>query len=98
MLVNATPAGTWPDVTARPFTGTEIQASIIYDLVYNPEDTALQRDGRAKGAVTIGGLEMLVGQAVRQSEWWTGRTPPPAVMTEAARAWIAATTPPSEGE
>ena len=35
--------------------------------------------------------EMLVGQAVRQSEWWTGRTPPPAVMTEAARAWIAAT-------
>jgi len=98
VLVNATPAGTWPDVTARPFTATEIQARIIYDLVYNPEDTALQRDGRANGAVTIGGLEMLVGQAVRQSEWWTGRTPPPAVMTEAARAWIAATTQLTEGE
>jgi 3-dehydroquinate dehydratase/shikimate dehydrogenase len=91
VLVNATPAGTWPDVTARPFTGSDVQARIVYDLVYNPEDTALQRDSRARGAVTIGGLEMLVGQAVRQSEWWTGRTPPPAVMTEAARAWIAAT-------
>ena len=92
VLVNATPAGTWPDVTARPFTGSDVHARIVYDLVYNPEDTALQRDSRAKGAVTIGGLEMLVGQAVRQSEWWTGRTPPPAVMTEAARAWIMAAT------
>ena len=80
-----------PDVTARPFTGSVVHARIVYDLVYNPEDTALQRDARTRGAVTIGGLEMLVGQAVRQSEWWTGRTPSPAVMTEAARAWIAAT-------
>jgi 3-dehydroquinate dehydratase/shikimate dehydrogenase len=91
VLMNATPAGTWPDVTARPMTGSDLRARIVYDLVYNPEDTVLLRDSRAQGAVTIGGLEMLVGQAVRQSEWWTGRTPPRAVMTEAARAWIAAT-------
>ncbi|HUR21710.1 MAG TPA: type I 3-dehydroquinate dehydratase [Vicinamibacterales bacterium] len=89
VMVNATPAGTWPDVTARPFTDSNVHARIVYDLVYNPEDTALLRDARAKGAGTISGLEMLVGQAVRQCEWWTGRTPSPAVMTEAARAWIA---------
>ncbi|MEO6223461.1 MAG: type I 3-dehydroquinate dehydratase [Vicinamibacterales bacterium] len=89
VLVNSTPVGTWPDVTARPFIDPAVQSGIVYDLVYNPEETALQRDARATGAVTIGGLEMLVGQAVRQSEWWTGRTPPPALMTEAARAWIA---------
>jgi 3-dehydroquinate dehydratase/shikimate dehydrogenase len=92
VLVNATPAGTWPDVDARPFIDPDVQARIVYDLVYNPDETALLRDSRAQGALTIGGLEMLVGQAVRQSEWWTGRTPSPAVMTEAARAWIAANT------
>src|SRR6185436_3119940 len=37
VLVNATPAGTWPDVTAGPFTGSDVQARIVYDLVYNPE-------------------------------------------------------------
>jgi 3-dehydroquinate dehydratase/shikimate dehydrogenase len=96
VLINATPAGTWPDVTAQPVNASEVNAAIVYDLVYNPEETTLQREARVRGAVTIGGLEMLVGQAVRQSEWWTGRTPAPAVMTEAARAWIAATT--SQGE
>jgi 3-dehydroquinate dehydratase / shikimate dehydrogenase len=95
VLVNATAAGTWPDINTRPIDNARVRAGIVYDLVYNPEDTALLRDCRAQGAQTIGGLEMLVGQAVRQSEWWTGRTPSPAVMTEAARAWIAATT--SEG-
>ena len=94
VLINATSAGTWPDVDARPFIDAKVSARIVYDLVYNPDDTALLRDSRTQGALTIGGLEMLVGQAVRQSEWWTGRTPSPAVMTEAARAWIAANTLP----
>lgn len=92
VLINATPAGTWPDIDARPFIDSRVAARIVYDLVYNPEDTALLRASRAQGALTIGGLEMLVGQAVRQSEWWTGRAPAPAVMTEAARAWLAANT------
>ena len=90
VLINATSAGTWPDVDTRPLIDSKVSARIVYDLVYNPDDTALLRDSRAQGALTIGGLEMLVGQAVRQSEWWTGRMPSPAVMTEAARAWIAA--------
>ncbi len=89
VLVNATPVGTWPDVTAQPIILSGVQAGIVYDLVYNPEDSALRHAAWAQGAVTIGGLEMLVGQAVRQSEWWAGRTPPPAVLIEAARAWIA---------
>lgn len=88
VLVNATPVGTWPDVTANPLQESGAQAGLVYDLVYNPEETALIRAARAAGAATIGGLEMLVGQAVRQSEWWTGRRPPESVMADAARAWV----------
>lgn len=92
VIVNATPAGVWPDVDARPLTGATARTRLAYDLVYNPEETAWLRDARVAGAETIGGLEMLVGQARRQSEWWTGRMPPAADMMDAARAWIAAVT------
>lgn len=90
MLVNATPVGTWPAAGEAPVGFGSLAAAVVYDLVYNPEETALLRAARAAGSQTIGGLEMLVGQAVRQSAWWTGQTPPAAVMAEAARAWIAA--------
>lgn len=90
MLVNATPLGTWPDAGVSPLASSEARAALVYDLVYNPEDTALLRAARAAGAEVIGGLAMLVGQAVRQCAWWTGHTPSAAVMTEAARRWLSA--------
>jgi shikimate 5-dehydrogenase len=90
MLVNATPVGTWPAAADAPVHFGCLTAAVVYDLVYNPEETALLRAARAAGSQAIGGLEMLVGQAVRQSAWWTGQTPPAAVMAAAARAWIAA--------
>lgn len=98
MLVNATPVGTWPDEAAAPVTFGDLAAAVVYDLVYNPEDTALIRAARAAGAQVIGGLGMLVGQAVRQSAWWTAQTPSAAVMAAAARAWVAAQTVREEGE
>ncbi len=90
VLVNATPVGTWPDVTASPLMDSSARASLVYDLVYNPEETTLLRTARAAGAEVIGGLEMLVGQAVRQQVWWTGLAPSSVIMAEAARVWIAA--------
>jgi shikimate dehydrogenase len=89
MVVNATPAGTSPDRDRLPAGFEDLQATVAYDLVYNPEETAWLQAARAGGAQTIGGLEMLVGQAVRQCEWWTGQTPSAAVMAAAARAWMA---------
>jgi 3-dehydroquinate dehydratase/shikimate dehydrogenase len=90
LLVNATPVGTWPDESANPLAGATARAAVVYDLVYNPEDTALLQASRAAGAQVIGGLEMLAGQAARQCAWWTGQAPPVALMADAARAWIAA--------
>jgi 3-dehydroquinate dehydratase / shikimate dehydrogenase len=82
ILVNTTPVGTWPHVEERPLEG-EVAGSLVYDLVYNPPETALLRSAREQGLRTIGGFDMLVAQAARQFEWWTGRRAPAAVMREA---------------
>lgn len=101
LIVNATPVGTVNHpianhpmrsadrpITDHPMDRRQVTAQVFYDLVYNPEETAWLAEARTRGAETIGGLEMLVAQACRQFEWWTGRTPPVAVMEAGARAGI----------
>ncbi len=56
----------------------------MYDLVYNPTTTRLLREAAARGCRTIGGLDMLVGQAEEQFHWWTDTTPAAGVMRDAA--------------
>jgi shikimate dehydrogenase len=96
LLVNTTPIGMWPHADESPLTepGTgEWEGKVVYDLVYNPMETTLLRWARAAGAEVIGGLEMLVSQAARQFEWWTGHRAPRAVMETAAREFIQALGP-----
>lgn len=88
LLVNTTPAGTWPDVGRSPIGPESVRGGLVYDLVYNPAHTQLLEFARQNGAATIGGLEMLVGQAGHQFLWWTGRAAPSEVMTEAARSFV----------
>jgi 3-dehydroquinate dehydratase/shikimate dehydrogenase len=89
LLVNATPVGTWPDVEASPVAASDLSGAIVYDLVYNPPETALLAAAWAAGAETIGGLPMLVDQARRQLQWWTGRDVPAAWLEAAARRHLA---------
>jgi shikimate dehydrogenase/3-dehydroquinate dehydratase type I len=84
LLVNTTPAGTWPHVDDAPIDADHLRGPVVYDLVYNPLETALMRRARAAGAATIGGLEMLVAQACRQFEWWTGVPAPVAAVERGA--------------
>ena len=84
VLVNCTPVGMYPDVDETPLEADRLTPGIVYDLVYNPQATRLLREAEAAGCRTIGGLEMLVGQARQQFEWWTGVCPPAGVMREAA--------------
>ena len=85
LLVNATPVGTWPDVDATPVPAAALAGGgLVYDLVYNPAQTRLLSDAAAAGCAVIGGLEMLVAQAARQFEWWTGRPAPVDAMRAAA--------------
>jgi 3-dehydroquinate dehydratase / shikimate dehydrogenase len=88
LLVNTTPVGTWPCVDEAPLERSAIAGGIVYDLIYNPRETTLLKWAREAGAETIGGLDMLVGQACLQFEWWTGREAPAGVMEAAADAFI----------
>lgn len=90
VLVNATPIGTAPDIAESPLPDGPFGGHLVYDLVYNPSETRLLREARAAGCRTIGGLAMLVGQAQRQFEWWTGERIDPQVMRDAAINALAA--------
>jgi 3-dehydroquinate dehydratase / shikimate dehydrogenase len=91
VLVNATPVGTTPDVERSPMPPDRLDGRLVYDLVYNPPRTCLLRDAAAAGCETLGGLAMLVAQARRQFEWWTGRRPDAAVILAAAERRLAQT-------
>jgi shikimate 5-dehydrogenase len=85
LLVNATPVGMWPAVDVAPVEPSALSRGVIvYDLVYNPRRTRLLRHAEAAGCVAISGLEMLIAQAERQFEWWTGMKAPREVMRAAA--------------
>ncbi|MGE3704470.1 MAG: shikimate dehydrogenase [Vicinamibacterales bacterium] len=90
LLVNCTPVGMYPDADLSPLPAGDLPAGgLVYDLIYNPMETRLLREARTAGCTTIGGLEMLVGQAQEQFEWWTGRRPDAYVMRTAALARLA---------
>ena len=87
LLVNTTPVGTAPGMTATPVPAESLCGGrTVYDLVYNPGRTRLLREAAAAGCETIGGLDMLVAQAVRQFEWWSGSRPSDELFRTAAQA------------
>jgi shikimate 5-dehydrogenase len=58
----------------------------VYDLVYNPTETRLLQFARESGARPVGGLDMLVYQAVESVRFYTGLDAPVTAMREAALA------------
>ena len=72
LIINATPLGTYPKVDTCPSIPYEyITANhILYDLVYNPEETLFLKKGKAQGAKTTNGLKMLHLQAEKAWEIW----------------------------
>jgi 3-dehydroquinate dehydratase / shikimate dehydrogenase len=90
LLVNATAAGMHPATDETPWPEARFDGQLVYDLVYNPEETRLLREARLAGCATLGGLDMLVAQAARQFEIWTGQPAPRQVLAAAARARLAA--------
>ncbi|HWP84474.1 MAG TPA: shikimate dehydrogenase, partial [Terriglobia bacterium] len=76
LLIHATPVGMWPHVEQCLLQPGQLNAGIVFDLVYNPPQTKLLRRARARGCRTISGLEMFLIQAARQFEFWTGEPAP----------------------
>ncbi|MBP3228683.1 MAG: shikimate dehydrogenase [Bacteroidaceae bacterium] len=74
LVVNTTPLGMFPKVDACPDIpyAQLTPRHLLYDLVYNPEETLFMRRGREHGATVKNGLEMLHGQAEAAWEIWQG--------------------------
>jgi 3-dehydroquinate dehydratase/shikimate dehydrogenase len=82
VLVHATPLGMQPN-TAQSFFPGPIPADLVFDMVYNPLETALLKNAREQRKETVAGLEMFLTQAAAQFEIWTGSHAPQAVMKSA---------------
>ena len=85
LLVNCTPLGSASAPDSSPLPGGPFDGHLVYDLTYRRGESPLVRDARRAGLRTLDGLPMLVAQAERQFEWWTGRPPASGVMQAAAR-------------
>ena len=73
LLINATPVGMYPNVDEQPIHNCAIgRCKAVFDAIYNPLETALVKRAKANGSKAVGGMSMLVWQAVAAHEIWDG--------------------------
>jgi shikimate dehydrogenase len=83
VLIHCTPVGMHPNVEDSVVPKALLHADLaVMDIVYNPLETRLLADARARGLKTIAGVEMFVNQAVIQFELWTGKKAPREAMRD----------------
>jgi shikimate dehydrogenase len=72
VIVNCTPSGMFPHIDECPALPYEAmnEAHLLYDLVYNPEETLFLKKGAIQGATVKNGLEMLHLQALASWDFW----------------------------
>ena len=72
VIVNCTPVGMWPEIDDCPAIPYHLLTGkhLLYDLLYNPEETLFMKKGEEKGAVVKNGLEMLLLQAFASWNFW----------------------------
>jgi 3-dehydroquinate dehydratase/shikimate dehydrogenase len=85
-IVNATPIGMHPEVDQTPYDKEHFRPyMVVFDTVYNPENTLFIKEARAAGCRVVTGVEMFVRQAAIQFRTWHGIEPPAGVMREALK-------------
>jgi shikimate dehydrogenase len=83
VLIHATPIGMHPREDESLVPPELMHADLaVMDIVYNPYQTKLLEEARARGVKTIPGIEMFVNQALFQFEAWTGERAPKRVMKQ----------------
>ena len=84
VLINSTPCGMAGTKQALPIKEDELNAGLVFDMVYNAARNAIVEACAHRAAfAVIGGLEMFVQQGARQFEIWTGKPAPEAEMMRA---------------
>lgn len=90
LLVNATPLGL-KSGNASPLDQNRWSvrnAGFVYDLIYQPAETALLKAGKAAGCRAANGIGMLLYQGAKALEIWTGQTAPVAEMRRALESQV----------
>ena len=86
VVINATSIGLGDAEARVPLVLESLESDmVVADVIFNPPETRLLRDAKARGCQTLDGLGMLVNQAVIAFQIWTGRDADAAVMRERAR-------------
>jgi shikimate dehydrogenase len=72
VIVNCTPVGMWPNVDDCPQIPYHLltKEHLLYDLLYNPNETLFMKNGKKQGAKVKNGLEMLLLQAFASWDFW----------------------------
>ncbi|MDR1964066.1 MAG: shikimate dehydrogenase [Planctomycetaceae bacterium] len=86
ILVNCTPIGMYPNMDESPFDKSALRPRmVVFDAVYNPENTLLLKSAREKGCIAISGVEMFVGQACLQFKLFTNQKASATLMRNLVR-------------
>ena len=81
LIVNCTPVGMHPKEDASLVPEALFRpGQVVFDVVYNPLETKLLRQARAKGLTVIQGVEMFINQAILQFERFAGADAPEELM------------------
>jgi 3-dehydroquinate dehydratase/shikimate dehydrogenase len=89
ILINCTPIGMHPNVDATPYDKHHFRPfMVVFDTVYNPENTLLLKDARSQGCVIVSGVEMFVRQACMQFKLFTGIDATPELMQKTLKRAI----------
>ncbi|MFN4246467.1 MAG: shikimate dehydrogenase [Flavipsychrobacter sp.] len=72
LIINTTPLGMYPAINTAPEIPYQFidSSHLLYDLVYNPEETLFLKKGKQKGATIKNGYEMLILQAEASWQIW----------------------------
>jgi 3-dehydroquinate dehydratase/shikimate dehydrogenase len=89
VLINCTPVGMHPHVNETPYQQNWLKDGIlVFDTVYNPENTLLIKQARERRCAAVTGIEMFVRQAAMQFEIFTKQPAPLDIMRQALRRGI----------
>ena len=87
ILVDTTPIGMHPNISDEPIAFAEDMDEdlVVFDAVYNPNETVLLKEAIKAGANPVYGIKMLLYQGAESFKIWTGRDAPVDVMEKALK-------------
>ena len=87
ILIDTTPLGMDPHIDDEPVVKAEDMHEdlVVFDAVYNPNETVLLKEAIKAGAKPVYGIKMLLYQGAESFEIWTGKKAPIDVMEKALK-------------